>query len=219
MNGKTIIYWFFSWSLLLLPGCGRIVDWAKDSFYQGNDLHDYSKVPKEYLRSITIYDQFETLGTFDSLWLSDSVRTAYAHLHACRHGKTPDLEKAFLRRQLEENKHFIVFYVLSLYSKPLDAEDAAWSLFLEIDGHRYAPTEIKAIDLLPEYTFFFGKRFSKFKVPYWIRFNAYDVENKPLITKETEEIRLIFRSVEKEVMLSWDLCTLPCDIDKEQREG
>ena len=205
MRYKILFYIVPSFFLILLPGCGRIVDWAKDSFYQGNDLYDYSTIPRKYLRSITVYDQFETMGTFDSLWLSDSVRTAYAQLNACKRGKSFEHERASLRRQLEENKHYIDFYVLSLYNKPLDTEDALWTLFLEVGGNRYAPIEIKAIELAPEYQFFFGKRFSKFKVPYLVRFNAYDIENRPIITKRTEEIRLIFRSVEKDVMLNWNL--------------
>jgi len=196
--------------MLLLSGCGRIVDWAKDSFYQGDQLRDYSDIPRQFMRSITVYDQFETLGIFDVLWLAGPVRTSYAQLHACRHGKSCEHEKAFLRRQLEENKHFIDFYVLSLYSKPLDVEDAFWSLFLEIDGCRYAPREIKAIDLTPEYKFFFGKRFSKFKVSYIVRFSACDIENMPLIDEDTSCISLVFRSVEKEAVLSWDLTKLPC---------
>jgi len=208
-------YWIIFCLLPMLPGCGRLVDWAKESFYQGDELYDYSNMPRQFLRWVSVYDQFETLGIFDALWLSVPVRASYARLHACRHGKSVEHEKAFLRRQLEENKHFIVFYVLSLYSKPLDNEDTAWSLFLEVNGKHYAPTEIKATDFAPEYRFFFGKRLSKFKIPYLVRFNAYDVENRPIITKGAERIRLIFRSVEKEVALSWDFCTLTSDIQNE----
>jgi len=212
MRYRIKLYWLISCFIFLLPGCGRIVDWAKDSFCQGCDLSDYSKVPRQFLRSTTVYDQFETLGAFDVLWLSGSVRTAYSQLHACRYGKTMEHEMAFLRRQLEANKHYIDFYVLSLYGKPLDMEDSMWSLFLEIDGRQYGSMEIHDVitDFPPEYKFFFGKRFSKFKVPYMVRFNAHDVENRLLIDEETTVIKLIFRSVEKEVVLSWDLKVLPC---------
>jgi len=195
---------------LLLSGCNRVIDWAKESFYQGDELRDYSVVPRQFLRSVKVYDQFETLGIFDVLWLSGPVRTAYAQLHSCRHGKSCEHEKAFLRRQLEENKHFIDFYVLTLYNKPLDGEDSLWSLFLDVDGCRYAPQEIEAIDLSQEYKFFFGKRFGKFKISYMIRFSAQDIENRPLIDENTSSISLVFRSVEKETMLSWDLLKLPC---------
>lgn len=218
MRCKKSIYILVSGCILILPGCGRIVDWAKESFYQGQDLNDYKTAPREFLRSITVYDQFETVGMFDALWLSDPVRTAYAQLYSCRQGKSSEHEKAFLRRQLEENKHYIVFYVLSLYSKPLDAEDALWSLFLDVDGSRYVPTEIKAVELAPEYKFFFGKRFSKFKVPYLIRFNVCDIENKPIITEGTQIVRLIFRSVEKEAELLWDLAKLPPIIRLTEKE-
>ncbi|TET06232.1 hypothetical protein E3J79_02680 [Candidatus Dependentiae bacterium] len=209
MRCKRKIYLLLSGCILLLSGCGRIVDWAKESFNQGNDLDNYAKIPRQFLRSVKVYDQFETLGVFDALWLSDHVRTEYAQLHAYKHGKSSEHKKAFLRRQLEENKHYIVFYVLSLFGKSLDIEDANWTLFLEIDGKRYAPiVKPEAIELAPEYTFFFGKRLSKFKIPYLVRFNAYDIENKPLIDENVKEIQLVFRSVEKEVELTWDLTSL-----------
>jgi hypothetical protein len=217
MRCKRKIYVLLSGCILLLSGCGRIVDWAKESFNQGHDLDDDGKIPREFLRSVTVYDQFETLGIFDALWLSDPVRTEYAQLHSRKHGKSIEHQKAFLRRQLEENKHYIVFYVLSLFSKSLDAEDADWTLFLEINGKQYIPiAKPEAIDLAPEYTFFFGKRLSKFKVPYLVRFNSFDVENKPLLDEGVKEIYLVFRSVEKEVRLTWDLTSLPASSIPEQ---
>ncbi len=210
MRINLIVLLTLSSFIVLFSGCGRIVDWAKESFYQGTELHNYSKVPSRFLRSVSVYDQFETVGAFDALWLSIPVRTSYAQLHACRHGMSLEHEKAFLRRQLEENNHYIDFYILSPYSKPLDAEDSLWSLFLEVNGCRYAPRDkIKAVDLVREYKFFFGKKFNKFKVPYLARFVAVDHENNPLIDDDTKVIRLIFRGVEKEVILEWDLGALP----------
>jgi len=206
------LLWTISLCLMvLLPGCScRIVDWAQDAFYQGRDLNDFRTVPQQFLRYITVYDQFETLGMFDAIWLAPSVRAAYSRLYSCKRGKSMDHEKAFLRRQLEENNYFIDFYVLSLYDRPLDTDDSAWTLFLEIDCERYTPTEIKAIDLEPEYKFFFGKRMSKFKVPYRVRFNANDLDNVPLIDGNTQSVSLVLRSVEKEVMLTWCLPQLQC---------
>jgi len=196
--------------IMLLPGCGRIVDYVKESFNQGQDLSDFSKIPRQFIRSVTVYDQFETLGMFDSLWLSDPVRIAYAQLHACKYGKSKEHEKAFLRRQIEENNHYIDFYVLSLYILPLDTDDSKWSLFLEVNCERYAPIEVKAIDLAQEYVFFFGKHLSRFKVPYLVRFSAFDVENKPLISRSTKEIHLVLRSVKKEAVLTWNFAQLQC---------
>jgi len=211
MNFKHTFYTLLIAIIILLPGCScRIVNWAQDTFYQGCDLNDFRTIPQQFLRYVMVYDQFETRGIFDAIWLAPSVRAAYSRLYSCKRGKSMDHEKAFLRRQLEENNHYIDFYVLSLYDKPLDSDDSMWTLFLEIDCERYTPAEIKAVDLDPEYTFFFGKRFSKFRVPYRVRFNAKDLDNVLLIDGHTKSISLVFRSVEKEVALTWWLAQLQC---------
>lgn len=184
-------------------GCGRIVDWAEDSFDQGKDLNNYSKVPRLYVRSVSVYDQFETRGMFDGLLLADPVRKAYVNLCMLKHGKTEEQKNVFLRRQLEENNYFITFYILSLYEKPLNGADTDWSLFLEIDGEIFAPIEIKAVELGPEFSLFFGKQFSRFKVPYVVKFNARDIDNNLLISNKTKTIALYFRSVNKQVSLVW----------------
>ena len=94
-------------ALLLLSGCGRIIDWGKTNFYQGEEMPSFSQEVKPFLRSVTIYDQLETKAWFDLLWLSDEVRTAYAKLHVERMGQSEEKYQAVLRRQLEENSHYI----------------------------------------------------------------------------------------------------------------
>ncbi len=186
-----------------LSGCGRVVDWAKDTFYQGKELEEYTAVPRAHTRSVIVYNQFTTAGRFDALWLSDKVRTDYADLYAFKLGKSVEQKKAFLRRQLEENNHFISFYVLSSYGLPLGNKDDQWALFLKIDDNAFAPIEIKAVDLSPEYQLFFGKKFNRFKIAYLVKFNAQDLNDRYLIEQNTKKIELYFRSVEKEVILTW----------------
>lgn len=190
--------------VLGLPGCGcRVIDWAEDVFYQGTKLEQSAAAAQAYLKSIVVYDEFTTQAMFDALWLSDAVRTYYVDLCALKYGKSDEQREQNLRRQLAENEHFIMFYVLSLYDFPLKEKEAMWSLFLEINGNFYAPVELKSVDLTPEYKKIFGKSFSRFKVPYLVKFNALDIDNKPLITQETSHIALHFRSNEKETMLAW----------------
>lgn len=191
--------------ICLLPGCGRVFDWVEDSFNQGTNLDQYTKVPQRYLRSITVYQQFTTIGMFDALWLSDAVRTAYVDLYALKHGKNDEQKKFFLRRQLEENNHFLSFYVLSLYENPLNSLDTKWSLFLMVDDKIYSPIEIKVVELNPEYILFFGKRYSRFKIPYLVKFNAKDMDSNFIVSDTTKTISLCFRSVSKEDLLTWDL--------------
>jgi len=189
--------------LCFLPGCGKVIDWGKDSFHQGEQLQTSREHSQKYIHSVTVYNQFTTKAKFDAMWLSDAVRTDYADLHALKYGKNEEQKKKFLRRQLEENKHFISFYVLSLYEISLGDANSQWSVLLRIGANNYAPIEVKTVDLSPEYIHIFGKRFNRFKVAYSIKFDARDIEDQSLITLDTDKISLYFRSVEKEVSLVW----------------
>jgi hypothetical protein len=202
----------YGWLIVLfLPGCGcRVFDWARDSIHQGLPLPDHTSKAYDYVRSVSLYDQFTLLASFDALWLSDVVRTAYADICALKTGKNEEQKNAFLRRQLAENEHFIIFYVLSLYEVPLREKDASWGIFLSIDGVQYAPTVIKAIDMAPEYEAFFGESFTRFKVAYEVVFNANDMNGCLLMNEQTKYIELVFRSVDKEGSLSWILDPAVC---------
>lgn len=201
-------YGIFLLFLMSLGGCGRIVEWGKDNFYQGENVKKYSKIPREYLRSVVAYDQFVTQAVFDALWLSDPVRMAYVDAFTARMGKTDEQKNMLLRRELEENKHCICFYVLSLYNILLGDPSSDWSVYLKIDDTIYHPAEVKYVDLTPEYQSFFGKVSNRFKTSYQIKFDAKDVDCNPIITASTQRMQLYFRSVKKEVHLTWDINAL-----------
>ena len=194
-----------SLSLLLLSGCGRIVDWGKGNFKQAEKLDFKFRQARKDLKSITVYDQLSTVAMFDVLGLSDDVRIAYVDLHARKYGKTEEQKRAMLRRQLAENSHFISFYVAVPYELILGETNSRWSLSLEIDDKRYLPIEVKVIDVNPEYKAIFGKKLSRFKNVYSVRFDAKNVEERPLITPDTHELKLYFRSTKKEVILTWNI--------------
>ena len=191
--------------LFTVPGCGKIVDWAKDTLDQGTDVERSYQRGRSYLRSITIYDQFDTAGMFDALWLSDEVRTAYAQAYNERRAKPEDVRKNFLRRQLEENNHFITFYVLSPYEFPLGESHSDWQVFLKVDGAVYLPLSIKVVELDLEYKALFGKRHTRFKESYAVTFAAKDLQDQFVINKDTAMIELCFRSTIKEGSLVWHL--------------
>src|SRR5438477_11396522 len=191
--------------LVLLPNCGRVVDWVKDSFQQVPSLDSQCEVTEKYLKSVTLYDQLTTKAKFDVLWLSDEVRSLYVDLFALKFGKTVEQKKILLRRQLEENNHFILFYVLSLYEVPLGDSMSEWALFLQINEKNYTPIEVKTVELYPEYLCFFGKKWNRFKVAYSVKFDAKDIEDISLITKSTHEMKLYFRSTTHQVVVSWDV--------------
>lgn len=193
--------------LVFLPGCGcRVIQWGKDWCNQGSNVPNLYGAAACYLRSISVYDQFTTLAMFDALWLSDEVRTMYVNMCAYKTCKTQDQRDTILRRQLAENEHYISFYVISLYEVPLKEKEGVWTISLEVDDACYMPVEVKAVDLSPEYEAIFGKRLTCFKVPYIVRFDAYDTNKCALITSTTKSIKLIFRSVIKECCVEWCLC-------------
>ena len=192
-------------ALLLLPSCGRIIDWGMRTFAQAPSFKMNISEAQKYIRSVTLYDQLTTRAKFDVLWLSDDVRINYTNLFALKFAKTEEQRKVFLRRQLEENNHFITFYVLSLYNQLLGDAHSEWTLFLEINGKTYAPIEIKSIELSPEYIYIFGKKYNRFRVPYSVKFDAKDINDQFLITPETKNITLYCRSIISEVTFVWEI--------------
>jgi hypothetical protein len=207
MKVSTSMYkkYFLYVLLLVLPSCGRVVDWVKDSFPQIPSLSASCSVIEKYSKSITLYDQFTTRAKFDALWLADDVRALYVDLFSLKFGKTVEQKKALLRRQLEENNHFIAFYVLSFHEVPLGDTSSEWALFLQINGKNYSPIEVKTVELSPEYICLFGKKYNRFKVAYSVKFDAKDIDDIPLITASTDEMKLYFRSTTKEVVFVWDI--------------
>lgn len=194
--------------MLLLPSCGRLFDWGNRTFNQTPTINASVATAQEYIRSVTSYDELTTRARFDVLWLSDEVRTTYTNLYALKFGKTEEQRKIFLRRQLEENNHFISFYILSPYEHPLGDVNSEWTLFLTIDDKNYSPIEIKAVELTPEYMHIFGKKYNRFKVPYSVKFDAKDINDNFLITPETKNITLYCRSLKAEVTFVWDLSAI-----------
>ena len=211
--------------LFLLPGCGgNIVDWADETFYQGKMNKDHEKTVKPFLKGIRLYDQFDTLAIFDAIWLSDTVRTAYAQVYAKMIGKDENAYIDFLRRELSANAYFVSFYVLSLKSIPLTDIPPSWVVHLEVDGKKYLPAEIKAVELAAEYLGFFGKRVNNHKEPYEIRFDRKDVEGNDILEGK-HEIKLFFSSPRHYGVMTWQLdeenkvvLPLPVLVEEEPKE-
>lgn len=202
LNGTIL---FVCILFIMLPGCGRLVDWGKKTFNQGQEGEGINKRVRDYIRSVKVYDQFTTRGIFDAMWLGDEVRAAYADLYAYRQGKSDEHTKAFLRRQLEENKLFIAFYVLSLYEVPLGDPSSEWTIIMKINDKEFTPCEIKKIELPHEYRIFFGDKFNRFKEAYMVKFNAKNMDEEFILTPETSCIELLFRALDRRVSLCWEL--------------
>jgi len=193
-------------ALVLLPGCGTVVDLVKENFPQGKESKDGAKKIKPYMKTVNIYDQFNTVGLFDALWLSDEVRTVYADVNATMQGKTTKAKHAFLRRQLKENNHFVSFYVLSTHNNPLSIKPVPWALHLEIDGKKYIPFEVKAIELSTEYKAIFGTLFNKHKIPYEVRFERHDADGLDILQEGSAHvIKLYFSTPSHFSFAEWNI--------------
>ncbi len=177
--------------------------------YQGHEKELSVASVRSTLRSVTVYDQFALLGKFDALWLSDSVRSTFARMYALKWGKSPEQAEQFVARQQEENRRFISFYLFYPFDlMPLGMIDSVWSIFLQIDGktdRSYPPLEIKTIELSPEYQHMVGSIYTRFKQVYELKFDATNSDDQQLISPNTKQIALCFRSVTKEVSLVWQL--------------
>lgn len=193
--------------LLFFSSCIKYHKIYQQETNQGKDLEDHRTVVYDNLRSKTIYNEFTTLAHFDVLRLSDAVREAYVDINVAKRGKNKQTKEAMLRRQLEENKHWITMYILAdvrdRMHASLSENNAYWSPFLLFDdGRKAMPISIKEVDLDPEYQFLFGHRFSVFKRSYEVKFPAVDLEGKSYLSKD-ENYKLIMSSPIKQVEYDW----------------
>lgn len=161
--------------LCFMTSCVKYYDLIKSEFPQGKDQPDYRVVASLYKRTATVYDEFQTKAAFNALWLSDELRTAYVNVYCNKRGLSNDEKEEMLKRQLEENKYWVSFYVLadirSKTNSSLSDPNAMWTPYLKLgDFDTLVPESIKEVDLDPEFQLFFGKTFNLFKVAYLIKF-------------------------------------------------
>ncbi len=198
---------FLCISIFLLPGC-RYRQWIDEAFYQGKKVENHAVAAQQYVRNLHIYDEFDTLAHFDALWLSDQVRSYYVCMYARKHCLTEERFKTALRRQLEENKHFISFYVLAAIPDHglLGEKDSVWGICLRVNNdEEFRPKEIKIVELMPEYKLFFGPTWTVFKTAYLVKFDAYDDSGNKIITADTRSLELYFTSAKRTAMMRWYL--------------
>jgi len=200
---KVFMRAFIVAGIMLLSGCGGLIDWSKETFDQGKNHSEDRETIDAHMRVIKIYDQFETVALFDVLWLSDEVRSLYAQSHSAIYGRNPESSTAFLRRQLKTNEHFVSFYVLSTHAVPLNEKPPLWSVYLKVGENTYQPLEMKAVELSPEYRKFFGKRLTNHRRPYEIRFERQDNEGRDIL-EGAQAIELFFSNPKHFAAVSWD---------------
>lgn len=205
---KTALAGLFALGLLL-PGCIKYYELSTTEFPQGDEITPQSVLTENYVRSIKIYNQFETVALFDILWLSSDVRTYFANRFCTKRGKDLESHKAIESRQLEETNHWVGFYVLSdirtRNQTSLKEKNAAWTMHLTInDKIKLEPISITEVELEPEYLALFGHRFNNFKSIYLVKFPAYDLDGKPYITIPKPSLVLTVCGPKREGKAVWN---------------
>ena len=195
-------------AMFLFPGCIKYYKLSKSEFPQGKDQPDKHKEIKENIKDVAIFDQFETKARFNIMHLSDEVRTAYVDLHCLKRGKDEQDREALLRRQLEENRHWMTFYVLAEVRDKthlsLTDKNSSWSFYVKVDEkQKVMPISIKEVDVEPEYQALFGHRFNLFKRGYLIKFPAADLSGDAYLKKKAP-FKMVVSSAYKLCEVSWN---------------
>lgn len=194
--------------IFCFSGCIPYHKVVKSEFPQSAEHQDSRALVYNYLRTVPVYYQFQTRAIFDVIWLSDEVRTAYAHAYSKRRGKDLSAQEVVLKRELEENQLSIAFYVLAdirtKTRKALSDKGAYWTVYLETElGERIESMSVKEVELEPEYVAWFAHRFNLFKDAYLVKFPVTNAEGKRYFGAENR-VTLIFSSPEQEVKAIWD---------------
>lgn len=195
--------------LFVITGCVKVSDIISTEFPQAQKHEPSYLTIKEYLRSITLYEGFETKAQFDVLWMSDDICSIYAALRSAKVGHNDNERDAFLVRHLEDNRHWITFYVLTEVNDDahisLNDKNSSWSLFLQFaQGNKATPVSIKEVDLEPEIRFLFGSRFEMFKKSYRVRFAANHLDGEPRLIPE-QLFSMVCAGVGMSGELSWHI--------------
>ncbi len=194
--------------LVIFTSCIKYHKLLKNEFPQGDKQQDRREVAYNFLKTSKIYEEFNTQAIFYTLWLSDEVRTVYIHDYSERRGKDAAVCEALVKRQLEENKHWISFYlqadIRDRQHVALNDKNSLWTLYLQTaQGKRVEPISIKIVELEPEYQRYFGHRYNPFKDTYLVRFPAQDLEGT--VYMQADKVCMLFiSSPSKKVAISWD---------------
>ena len=82
-------------AMMAVVGCMRTYELISTEFPQAEKHEPSYTTIKEYLRSMTAYEGFETRAHFDILWMSDDMYSIYAALHSTQVGHNDNERDAY----------------------------------------------------------------------------------------------------------------------------
>lgn len=210
MDGKNVFLLIGAGVLAVsLTSCIKYHELATSEFPQGQRCDDKQAVCAAYSRQAPVYKEFETQAWFDLLWLSDSVRTAYVDVYCSKRGWSADKKEEMLKRQLEENRHWLSFYVLAevpdrTYAA-LNDPNALWTFSALVDNNeKIVPEPIKDVDLEPEFQLLFGSKFNSLKTAYILKFPITPDIADALSKGQFKKVQLVIQSIHKKIDVVWD---------------
>ncbi len=193
--------------MVLLPGCMKYYDVSDSEFPQAQKEPDHREVKHAYKRTQKVYDQFETKAIFDALWLSDDVRTAYVQMYAKKRGLSAEAKEELLKRQLEENNHWVAFYVLADIREQgagtLGDAHTAWTMFTSVDKQNLPVESVKEYDLEPEYQLLFGSIGMNFKTCYLVKCALQPNMASKIGQQSFKNLHLTVSSPKHKAVLEW----------------
>lgn len=228
MNLKNLVHLLFVTPLLallvILSGCIKTYNIVPTESPQGTPTGANYTASELVKRNVRVYNEWMTHAAFDVMPWFDNVRREYAEIYCNKLGKDKDFFNSFLRRQLEENKYWLIVHVLadvrSDSHKILSDKDAEWSFYIEkLDGTRILPQNVEMVELSPEVLAMWGPTYNNFKTPYIVKFPAKDLivkkqnetpqdeksnsQNNNIILDHNTPFRLVVSSVNRKCYLYW----------------
>ena len=202
-------------SLSLFPSCLKYHYLVKSEFPQAEaaDSHASAAVRagRDFVRSVTAYDQFKTCASFDALLLTGTVRRSFDEQYAAKRG----LHVADAGQHGDERSDWLVIYLLAELRDRADVQlqepDSRWTMYLRLAGGKKVPVScIEQETFEPEYTSMFGQHVTPFKAPYKVLFELPAGISLPQVSRE--QVALVFTSPENTVTVTWDPRVQPGEV-------
>jgi len=194
-----------------MSACVKTYKLAPSETPQGKEHKDKREVVKENLRSVRVYDEWQTSAMFDVLWMSDQTRCAYADLYSIRRGFDAAAREQKIQEELAKNNETITFYILADVRDPfhpdLGDDTPAWTIHLDVHGNKVLPQNVddaeNGEELEPEILTLFGHRYRKpkFKKPYIVKFSVGTIKSH---IDAKKPFKMIISSVTRQCELGWN---------------
>jgi hypothetical protein len=196
--------------LVLLPGC-----WIKQhklvpsESNQGIRKEKPKEVSKKFVRSVKLYDEWQTTAGFDLLFFSGDALEKYSQIYSCRRGLDENEMSDQLSNKIEKDNEDLIFYVLadirSKKNSSLSDENSYWKFHLKgPNEEKIAPESILEVELEPEIQELFGNCAKpdeiRFKIPYLVKFPSGSIAEN---IKTGHEFTMSIDSVRQKYNLNW----------------